>query len=259
MSASRLNKLRVLVTRPVPQQVPLVTAIEAAGGFALHLPLLDIRPLQDASARAVLKSQLLDLDRYQLLIFVSTNAVQHGVAYIEDLWPQFPEGITLVAIGPSTGARLAELLGREVILSESGVTSEELLTLPEFTAVAGQRIGIVRGRGGRELLAATLKERGALVDYLEVYERRTVDYPAPEFQQQVSANEINVLSVSSGESLQQLAALLRDNKAEMTLLPLLVPSQRIAQQAREAGFDHVIDTRGADVEASLKALATLAG
>ncbi len=258
MSSTSLAGLRVLITRPAPQQEALIAAIEAAAGATLYRPLLAISALQDAADRRRLRSRLLDLDRFQILIFVSLNAVQHGVASIEDLWPQFPEGIQLVAIGPGTGARLRESLGREVVWSSAGVTTEELLAMPELGAIAGQRIGIVRGRGGRELLAATLRERGAEVEYLEVYERHDVDYVPAEFVHALKANAINVLTVSSGESLQRLVSLLGDNKAEMSLLPLLVPSQRVAQQATAAGFDRVIDCEGADVDACLKALTALA-
>lgn len=257
MSSKSLASLHVLVTRPAPQQEPLVAAIEAAAGHVLHRPLLEIRPLPEGPGAATLKSRILELDRYQILIFVSLNAVHYGVARIEDLWPQFPTGIQLAAIGPTTAASLESLLQVPVLQASAGVTSEDLLSLPELTAVSDKRIGIVRGHGGRELLADTLRQRGAEVDYLEVYERHLVSYPGAEFYAELQEHRINVLTVSSGESLAQLVAILGDNKAEMTLVPLLVPSGRVAQQAMDYGFRRVIDTGGVDVESTLAALEML--
>ena len=51
---------------------------------------------------------------------------------------------------------------------------------------------------------------------------------------------------------------LGDNKEELTLLPLLVPSARVALQARQSGFSKVIDANGADVAAFIAALESLA-
>lgn len=258
MNDQTLATLHVLVTRPLPQQQELVAAIEAAKGHALHLPLIEIKKFTPQQKPADLVGKIQNLDNYHILIFVSANAVRHGVYWIEQYWPQFPTGIRLVAIGPATGRALQEALQQEVVYAEAGATSEDLLQLPVFADVQGKRIGIVRGVGGRELLAQTLQKRGSVVDYVEVYERKMVPYQSGDFIDQLKAKNINVLTVSSGESLQYLAQLLGDNKAEMSLLPLLVPSPRVAEQAHFLGFNHVIQTRGADVDSYMRALSDLA-
>lgn len=262
MSNTSLAALHVLVTRPAThlasQKQELVAAIEAAAGHVLHLPLIEIRRFTPEDNPSELIGKIQKLDNFHILIFVSTNAVQHGVFWIDRYWPQFPVGIQLVAIGPATAQALTAALHQEVIHSQSGVTSEDLLQHPLFTQVQGKRIGIVRGTGGRELLAQTLLERGATVDYLEVYQRNLVPYQSRDFCEQLRLHKINVLTVSSGESLLHLAELLGDNKAEMSLLPLLVPSQRVADQARALGFSNIIQAGGADVASSMTALMDLA-
>lgn len=259
MNEPSLAALHILVTRPAPQQTELVTAIQDASGTALHLPLLEIGPLTELTNNALLIEQIQNLDNYHILIFVSANAVHFGMQWIERYWPQFPHCVELVAIGPRTAADLAVALHEPVSHAEIGAASEKLLELPVFHSIAGRRIGIFRGQGGRELLAQTLVERGASVDYLEVYTRKLVPYDSVDFVASLRAESINVLTVSSGESLQHLSAILGDNKAEMSLLPLLVPSPRVAEQAKAAGFRQVIDAGGADAASMMTALRQLAG
>ena len=257
MSSRALAGLKVLVTRPSPQQRALVNAIEMAAGKAIHLPLIEIKPLVDAGTIKTVQAKIQVLDNYHILIFISTNAARYGAEWIDRYWPEFPVGIAVIAIGPSTAAAVTTALNCEVISAAAGMTSEDLLKLPVLIRVDKKRVGIFRGRGGRELLAETLLLRGAKVDYFEVYERCTIPYEAEEFYQQLQSNSVNVITLTSTESLNRLLELLGDNKQEMSLLPLLVPSARIAEQARQAGFKRVVNTQGADEVAFMAALRSL--
>ena len=257
MSAHKLFNLRVLLTRPRQQQQGLMDAVVQHGGQAFSLPLMAIEPI--AAAGQALEYAIRKLDRFDLLVFISSNAARYGARWISDYWPRFPAGITVLAVGPTTARVVADLLGCEVIHADTGMTSEDILALPQLRQPGGKRIGIFRGVGGREFLGDTLKARGAEAVYLEVYKRRKIDYPPQRIQGLLADDGINVLTVTSGESLQQLVKIAGDNKDQLSLLPLIVPSTRIARQAEQLGFSQVMDAGGADEDAYLETLLELAG
>ena len=86
---------------------------------------------------------------------------------------QWPPHLLPAAIGQGTVRALAAHGVHGCIAPEQRFDSEALLALPELQAerVAGQRVLILRGDGGRELLAETLSARGALVDLVSCYRR----------------------------------------------------------------------------------------
>ena len=258
MSSDSLTGFHVLITRPTEQQQALRESIESHSGKALSLPLIEIQALQQADAIQAITDQIQQLGNYQILIFVSSNAAKFAGQLIADFWPQFPPGLSTIAVGPATAKTLSLLLDVDIIQPSGGVTSEDLLKLPLLNDVGGKKIAIVRAQGGRELLAGTLRARGAQVDYLEAYRRTPVDYDAAGFCERLKTAGVNVLTVTSSESLHRLQTMLADNKEQMSLLPLLVPSERIALQARELGFVKVVNANGADPENFLRALELLA-
>jgi len=257
MNQHSLSGLTVLITRPLNQADSLRRAIESAGAKTLSLPLIEINRLNDAQAIQELRNKVLQLDSYQSLIFVSNNAVSFGGEVINNYWPQFPIGIEVIAIGPTTAEAASEQLGCEVIQPSSGMTSEDILRLPALSNVSDKKVGIVRGQGGRELLADTLRERGAIVDYLEAYRRTPVGYTSLDFCNRLQKAGVNVLTVSSGESLDRLTHLLAANDKMLQQLKLLVPSERIGRQAKKAGYEQVKNASGADLLSFVSALGDL--
>ena len=257
INPNSLSGLTVLITRPSNQVDSLRRAIESDGAKVLSLPLIEIRALNDAQAIQDLKDKVLQLDCYQSLIFVSNNAVSFGGEVINNYWPQFPLKVDVIAVGPTTAEAASERFACEVIQPTSGMTSEDILRLPQLQDVSEKKIGIVRGQGGRELLADTLRERGAIVDYLEAYSRTPIDYTSADFCNRLLEAGVNVLTVSSGESLDRLTHLLVDNRKKLQQLNLLVPSQRVGRQAENAGYQQVHSASGADPLSFVSALGEL--
>ncbi len=262
--AQTLVGCQVLLTRPASQAEGLASLIKAAGGSVMSLPLIEIEPLSAPDDIVKIRSQIMQLDQYDSAIFISTNAASVGMDWIRQYWPQLPAGLGAFAVGPSTAALLREEVW-PVSCAEDGVTSEHLLALPGLQHVEGKRIALFRGQGGRELLAETLRERGARVDYIEVYRRVVPTYDRQAVLAQLVAMHINTVIITSAQILESLLQLLglrgalRD-KPESALLSLLqslrviVPSQRVMDIARQAGFVHVMDAGAADDAAMMSAL-----
>lgn len=218
MPDSTLAGIGVLVTRPREQAAELAAAIESRGGMAVLLPVMDIVPCDAASAARALPDP-------DITVFVSVNAVRCGLRYAAG---------RIAAVGPATAAAL-EAAGRAVdIVPAAGFDSEHLLAEPDLTSVAGRTVRIIRGQRGRELLADTLRERGARVDYLAVYDRVTSAYAADEMAQLESlwrTGGLGVVTVMSVESLDKLIDILPVSCLQLlSATPIVTPSARVIKE-----------------------------
>lgn len=227
MSASSLAGIGVLLTRPRHQAADLAAAIEAAGGRVHAFPVIDIVPraAEDIARDA---DSLPDPD---IVVFISRNAVDHGLRF------SGAAGARIAAIGPATRDAL-EAAGQPVHIMPRGRSdSEHLLAAPELADVAGLSIRIVRGGAGRELLAATLRERGARVDYLSVYDRRAIRHSREaivDLEAACSGAGISRTVVMSVDSLRKLLECLPQSCMEtVRKTPLVTPSERVIQTASE--------------------------
>ena len=241
--SGRLAGRRILVTRPAAQAGTLVEAIRAEGGEALRFPLIDIAPATDPAPLAAFVEARAT---YALAVFVSHNAVEHSLPAMLAAGP-WPAGLTAIGVGPGTAARLADFDVKASLPAEH-FDSEGMLDLPELQAarVAGQRVALVRGDGGRELLAAVLAERGAQVDAIACY-RRLPPHEAEPLVSWLRNKAVDALTVSSSEGLRNLFALLdTENTARLSALPCFVPHPRIAETAAGLGLRRVVQTGAAD-------------
>ena len=244
---------RILVTRPTGDASDILCAALKMDGYEVFSqPLLVLQRLPQIPV--VQRNMLLHLDRYRHVIFISSNAVQFGMALIEDYWPQLPIDLNWYAIGAATASKL-ERFGIEALTPGSAMTSEGLLALSLLQNVREQRVLIVKGQGGRDTLTQELTRRGALVDELPCYRRCLPEMSAGELAANLTQWCIDVIMITSGEGLSNLQVLL--SPAETTKLKrigLIVPSQRVANMAHNAGFEQVVTAENASDLAMLRAL-----
>ena len=239
-----LQGKRIVVTRPAAQAASLADRIVAQGGEARVFPLLEISPESDPEA---LQGVLEALESYAIAFFISPNAVEYALPAIlsRRAWP---DGLKVGAVGPGTVRQLTGYGFVSVIAPERRFDSEGVLEMPEFqeNQVKGRRIVILRGNGGRELLAETLVARGAKVDCVACY-RRSAPGTGEPLMSWLRNNEVDALALSSSEGLRNLRSLLDTETYErLRLLPVFVPHARIAAAARELGLQKIILTGPAD-------------
>lgn len=224
MADRALEGAGVLVTRPRRRSAELVSAIEARGGRAVLFPVIEIVPRSPGDVR----DDIAQLSEADITVFISANAVEHGLEYAAG---------AIAAIGPATAAAIESAARIVDIRPAAGYASEHLLDEPALKDVAGRTVRIVRGDAGRELLATTLRERGANVEYLSVYERRMPDCPdeaVAALESEWRRGDIGVVVVMSVQSLDNLLAMLPDSCRDLlAATPLVTPSARVLKESLE--------------------------
>src|SRR5271165_142699 len=158
-----LHGVGVLVTRPRQQASALCRLLEAQGARTFCLPAIEIKPMAESR---LLAARLGELAEFDLIIFTSANAVRFGAALLEQR-----RDLPLAAIGPATARALNQAGYRVMVQPTDGFDSENLLQHPRLAAMAGKRILLMKGSGGRELLQDEFTRRGAHVTIAEVYRR----------------------------------------------------------------------------------------
>jgi uroporphyrinogen-III synthase len=238
------------LTRPEGQFESLQASLQNRGAIGISLPMLAIEPLE---TDATIKDRVLNLDHFDLLFFVSTNAAKLGMALINDYWPQFPVQISLYAVGPTT-AGVLEDFGLNAEYPRERMSSEAMLALESLQNIEGKKALIIRGVGGRELLAADLSKRDADVQYLEIYRRECPAYEPGEVKAVLSRQNPDGVIVTSAEALENLASLLERDSCALADIPLFVSSERIAALAAQSGFENTVTMTGADDDSIIQGL-----
>lgn len=222
----------VVVTRPAHQADSLCELIETHGGHAIRFPVLKIEPKIDSEFSAIVRH----LKEYDLAVFISPNAVRHA-------WPEIkahggkPAHLKVAAVGKATASALAQRGCTVDIFPQQQFNSEALLALPLLQNVRGNKVVIFRGEGGRELLAQTLKERGASVDYAQCYRRTRPNIDPQPLLEGWAKHKLDILTVTSGEGLENLVNMVGTAGVEkLKNTPLVVVSERMAESAKQLGF-----------------------
>ncbi|MFB9137448.1 uroporphyrinogen-III synthase [Vibrio sp. AK197] len=240
--------MAVLVTRPGAQGYSLCQQLMEAGIASFHHSLLTFTPGSQLSQLSD------DIEQIDIMVAIS----QHSVAFTDEYFTQhnisWPQDCHYLAIGHKTALELSRVCGQKVNYPQQS-DSEHFLELDDLQDINKKQIVILRGNGGRELIFDTLVERGAIVEYREVYQREYRDFDAEVLVAQWQQAHIDTVVITSSGQLNFFASKI----AEVDLhwlysLKLIVPSDRIAKEANAMGF-HIVSNTGSAANSDL--LATL--
>ncbi len=239
---------KVLLTRPAGNNDGLVKHLTEAGYGVDVMPVLEIVL---ADPETLLLPQFAPGD---LCIFISANAARAGLPLLAEAL--VTHHIESLAVGAATAAELnaAQL---PVSVPEQA-DSEGLLSMPVLQDVADKQVVIVKGEGGRGLLAETLGQRGAQVTEFVCYRRQPAALDGETLIGALADPDAAVIQANSGETLEHLSELL-ETCGQPTLfnVPVVVPSERVARLAKDKGWQWVHAARGAGDDAFIEALTAI--
>ncbi len=246
------SRKKILVTRPVHQAEALCRLIEQQGWQAIRFPVIEIKAKQLSVQEYI---HIKHIEQYQYVFFVSANAVNFVL-------PLFNGKIAVlqkkscVAVGKATLKALAHCGINCALMPAKGFNSESILAMPELQILTGQSCLIVRGEGGRELLAQTLRERGAEVNYLQVYIRVMPCHDNSEVERYLLNKSLAAIVIYSGDALHNLMHMLAKQKIIKNLLnvQLVVISHRVQAIAKNIGFTKIRVADQASDSAMINAL-----
>lgn len=220
----------LLVIRPLRDGDIFLKLLSNADIPYRHIPIMTIRSLADSQAEQI-TDLINQLDQFAYAIFISANAAEIGLPLIAKHWPELPETIEFLAVGQQTGQLFSDY-GYPVCCPTLQPNTEGLLNeLPQLQDLNGKSVIIFRGGEGRQTLGAELANRGAKVAYCNLYQRLLDPLKVAEAQAFVS--EAGCLIAHSGELLQGLGP------GDESHIPIIVPSARIAEQARQHGYTDI--------------------
>lgn len=225
-----LRGLSIMVTRPAHQAATFCAMLQNAGAQPLLCPAMRICEPADRSSLLKATEQL---DDYDILMFNSPNAAERGIEFIHRA-RRLPQRALLAAIGSKTAQAIEQYGYRVAAYPSAGFDSESFLALPEVADVRGKRVAIFRGQSGRMLLAETLRQRGAEVEFITTYERH-----GPDSQQAAKIREtllrgVHAVTVTSSEMLRSLVACLDPPALEALKRSTLITGHpRISAKAQQ--------------------------
>ena len=177
----------VAVTRARAQASGLAARLRELGADVVETPAIRIEPRNVRLRRP---------DGYALVCLTSPNGVRLLFGVLDDIGldARAFAGATFAAIGPGTAAELSRHGIRADVVPERSV-AEALVEALASVPVKGKRVLIARAAEARDLLPEALRDRGAEVDVVALYD--TVAEPLSDTQLEALARATYVTFTSS--------------------------------------------------------------
>ena len=171
----------VVVTRARAQASGLAARLSDLGAQVVETPAIRIRPRTDPDIAAAIGR----LHEYALVCVTSPNGAGLLMDAVEQagLDARAFAGVTVAAIGPGTSAELMRRGIRADVVPPRSV-AESLVEALESVSVYRRRVLVARASEARDVLPDALRERGAQVDVLPLYD--TVAEPLTDVQLKAS-------------------------------------------------------------------------
>lgn len=190
----------VLITRAEQQAKQMSAAVQKQGGIPVEIPLLHITAAPHNQFQQVRE----ELDTYNWIIFTSKNGVNF---FLDGLQQPLPKTMKIAAVGVKTKQEL-EYRGYNVHFVPTAFVAE--VFAKEFVnhIESGMRILLPKGNFARDVIREALRNHGAIVRELVVYETAVHLQMREQLIDALQSREIDVITFTSPSTVQSFLTLL---------------------------------------------------
>ena len=157
---------RIIVTRARAQASDFAECLESYGAEVIQFPTIETQPIPD---NAALDKAIAQLSTYNWVIFTSVNAVEYFYRYLRESGKDARSlgNAHICAVGEKTVAALDQIgIRTDYVPSQYRGT----VLASELEGVEGQKILLPRASIAADDLPNGLRDRGAIVDAIPIYE-----------------------------------------------------------------------------------------
>jgi uroporphyrinogen III methyltransferase/synthase len=242
-----LHGRTVVVTRARAQASGLAATLRSLGATVVELPAIRIEPrIESEGVRAAAAA----IGDYDLVCLTSPNGVNLLFEALDAAGrdARALSGATVAAIGPGTARALAAHGIAADVVPERFV-AEALIEALAGVEVEGKRVLVARAAAARDVLPDALRERGAEVDVVALYEtvREAPDDDAIE-----AAQAADYVTFTSSSTVKNLTEALGDRFPAAARTVSIGPVT--SGSVRDAGLEVAVEADRHDVDGLLAAL-----
>ncbi len=242
-----LHGRRIVVTRARAQASGLATTLRGLGAEVVELPAIRIEPRIDSEQ---VRRAAAAIQSYALVCLTSANAVTLLFDALREagLDARALANATVAAVGPGTARALAQQGIAADVVPERFVAEALVETLAAIE-VAGRPVLVARAAEARDVLPDALRERGANVDVVALYE--TVrEQPAPAAIQE--AQKADYVTFTSSSTVRNLTEALGERFPRGARIVSIGPVTSAA--VTEAGLGVDVEAERHDIDGLVEAL-----
>jgi uroporphyrinogen III methyltransferase / synthase len=238
---------RVVVTRARAQASGLAGRLRELGAEVVELPSIRVESRIDSEP---VRKAVNDLHSYALVCLTSANGVRLLFEAMSEagLDARALANATVAAIGPGTADELAAHGIRADVVPEESVAEGLVAALSEVP-VKGKPVLVARASEGRDVLPEALRERGAAVDVVALYET-VAEATEPEAVE--AATRADYVTFTSSSTVRNLVAVLDGRLATRTRIVSIGPIT--SEAARESGLQVDVEAQRHDIDGLVEAL-----
>ncbi|HYU61633.1 MAG TPA: uroporphyrinogen-III C-methyltransferase [Solirubrobacterales bacterium] len=242
-----LHGRRVVVTRARAQASGLARTLAALGAEVVELPAIRIEPRLDSDE---VRHAVDEIYSYSLVCLTSPNGVRLLFEALANAGrdARALANATVAAIGPGTAAALRDHGVIADVVPERSV-AEALVEALAGVEISGRPALVARAAEARDVLPDALRERGAEVDVVALYET-LADEPDPAALE--AARDADYVTFTSSSTVRNFVAAVGDGFPDAARIVSIGPVT--SEAAREAGLSVQVEATRHDPDGLVEAL-----